>query len=120
QGAYQIPYVIEQFRRAEKSRADLVLRVFGTGTEGALFSTPVQFNAPARAVVDIVMPAAALEHRPEWERYGLALAPLLGKVPPRELTDEDLDFLVAETGFPLAHLRLMRLDAQWRAQFPHH
>ncbi len=120
QGAYQIPYVAEQFRRREKGHADLVVRVFATGVEAPLVSSETFFNAPARTVVNLTVSAAALNFRAEWERYGLALAPLLDNVMPRDLTPEDLDFLAAETRFPREHLRFMHLDAKWRSQYPNH
>ena len=45
-GAYVIPYTVEQFRRAEKDSADLVVRAFdGAGEVIAEISSVVQNSA---------------------------------------------------------------------------
>src|SRR4029079_15893466 len=64
QGLYEIRYSSGQFLKAEKDSADLVVKAFAA--DGSLLAaSPVQFNAPSSAEVDITKSfsrGAAREH----------------------------------------------------------
>lgn len=99
-GAYLISYEARQFRKHEKGEADLVVKVFSD--EGkAIASSPVMFNAPEWAVIDLVISdRAALPSL--FQRIEKALATLRGDLPVAELDEDgehqDITFLSGETG----------------------
>jgi hypothetical protein len=102
QGFYQIRYSSRQFLKAEKGSADLVVKAFAT--DGSLLATsPVLFNAPSVAEVNLTIPAEVLEPPTLFEKLGQAVAPLLGKLPVADLEEDtqrqDVSFLSGETGF---------------------
>jgi hypothetical protein len=119
-GAYAISYTSAQFKRAEKDSADLRVHVFAADGKNELAVSDTLFNAPADAVIDFVIDVAVLNTDTEWERYLREISPLVEKLQLHELTDEDQQFLASETGIDILHLRLMRLDAQWRKQQAKH
>jgi hypothetical protein len=101
-GAYQIHYAERQFQSVEKGSADLVVKA--STVEGALLvASPVVFNAPLIAEVDLTIPAEALQAPTLFERIKQALQPLLERVKVEELEEDkehqDLTFLAGETGF---------------------
>ena len=115
-GKYQILYSSAQFTRAEKERADLVVRVISADGKTELAKSDTLFNAPAHAEIHLTVSTDKLHLDSEWERYHRELTPLLENILPQDLTDDDLQFLVGETGIDPTHLRLVRLDALWRDQ----
>ncbi|MEE4235832.1 MAG: neuraminidase-like domain-containing protein, partial [Anderseniella sp.] len=96
-GGYHIRYSERQFQRAEKGRADLIVRVLGPDG-GVLAASEILFNAPESATVDLVIAEDVLRPASEFERIDSELAPLLDGVPLAELTSEDVAFLTGETG----------------------
>jgi peptidoglycan hydrolase-like protein with peptidoglycan-binding domain len=65
-GSYQIQYSAAAFAKAEAGSADLVVKVFDAGGS-LLAASPVLFNAPPAAVVNITIPAAV---RPRTSIFG--------------------------------------------------
>ena len=62
QGLYEIQYSARQFLKAEKGNADLVVKAFAA--DGSLLAaSPVLFNAPPSAEVDLTIPAEGDSHR---------------------------------------------------------
>ncbi len=102
-GGYHIRYSERQFQRAEKGRADLIVRVLGPDG-GVLAASEILFNAPASATVDLVIAEDLLRPASEFERINSELAPLLDGLPLAELTAEDVAFLTGETGIDAQHL----------------
>ena len=143
-GHYAIPYSPAQFRRAEKERADLLLRLFtpegqpitglslSQGDGSALDSLPdttatpspggnppvvsIWFNAPATAVVNIRVNATGQQGPSELERHLHTLQPLLENLPLAELTAADIAFLSGETGIDAEHLAFLWIAAQVHQQ----
>jgi hypothetical protein len=73
-GKYEIQYFARQFRNREKLSADIVVKIFAAdGTRLAM--SPVLFNAPPVAQVDVTIPAEALKSPTLFERIGDELAP---------------------------------------------
>lgn len=121
-GFYRIEYFRHQFVRAEKDSADLVVKILShEGT--VLFTSPILFNAPPVATVDLRLPAGLFEPATLFESIRMTLLPLLEGVKVQELEEneqhQDLTFLSGETGidrptlarFALAH-RLERHGIQ--------
>ncbi|CUQ67091.1 Tc toxin subunit A-related protein [Candidatus Nitrospira inopinata] len=114
-GRYRIEYSSQQFRRAEKGRADLVVRVVDAqGNERAVSKTV--FHADLDQVIDLTLPEDKHPDDSEFEYVLRQLAPLIENVPPAELTDQDLDFLANEARVPRERLTFIRMDAQWQRQ----
>jgi hypothetical protein len=113
-GFYQIQYSAEQFSKREKGKADLVVKVLSTN-DVVLVASPISFNAPAVAEIDLTIPAKVLRRLPLFDKIRRELAPLLGNLRAEDLEEnqehQDLTFLSGETGvakdtlarFVLAH-----------------
>lgn len=121
EGRYQIAYQPVQFRRAEKERADLIVRI--VSPEGIqLAESEILWNAPERAVIDLVVVPATDRQLSEFERYVRQLARLLenqGLPEGQELahlTAEDIRFLTGETGIDRQHLEFLHQAAQLSQQ----
>ena len=106
-GRYEITYTAEQFRRAEKKTADLIVRVFNQEPT-PVASSPIIFNAGPEETVDLVVEGSMLS---EYERYLKELAPLLEKIRIADLIEEDIIFLTGETGIDTQHLSFLVVAA---------
>ena len=121
-GLYQISYTSAQFSRAEKASADLVVRVMSS-TGIVVTASPILFNAPPEAIINLVVDQATPGMLSEYERIIAELAPLLvnvtvaGKPTPNiidqiaDLKGDDLDFLKQETGIALSKLTALVASA---------
>ena len=106
-GTYRIEYDAASFERVEKAFPDLVVKVLNE--EGkALVASPILFNAPPVATIDVIIPADALLPPSLFERIHTALLPLLHDLRIADLEQDkqhdDLVFLVGETGFTIDQL----------------
>jgi len=121
-GRYEIRYSRKQFCRAEKSNADLVVRVFASDAasdrDEALTECPILFNAPADAEIDLRLPPPR-DTRTELESHLAEMAPLLqgqandgSDLSVAGLTDPDIEFIAAETGIEKQHLGWLRAAHQ--------
>lgn len=115
-GQYEITYTAESFSRAEKKNADLIVRVWNR--EGVLLKeSPILFNAPAVATVDLVIGEPAPEPS-EYERHMAELVLLLEgqDVSFSDLQEDkehqDISFLSGETGIDARHVTLLVLSAR--------
>ncbi len=102
QGYYQIQYFTRQFRKRERGSADLIVKAFSA--EGSLLvASPVLFNAPPDAEVNLTIPAEMLQPPTLFDRIGRALPPLPEGLKVEDLEEnqrhQDLSFLSGETGF---------------------
>lgn len=110
QGRYVIMYYSDQFARAEKTGADLFIRVFD-GENRQLGESDVLFNAPADAAINLEVEPIREAGHSEYERYLAEILPLLEgqEVDLHELEEKDFAFLNKETGIDLGHIRLLSL-----------
>ncbi|HVF24172.1 MAG TPA: hypothetical protein VM941_13880, partial [Pyrinomonadaceae bacterium] len=102
QGFYRIGYTLDQIRELETGGADLMVKVFSQN--GAMLaSSPILFNAPLRAELNLTVPKDALPPTPLFEKIERALKPLLGELTIEQLDEnrenQDISFLAGETGF---------------------
>lgn len=114
-GEYEITYTRDQFRRTEKERADLVLRVFnpvGTELDVETDRDGTIFNAEPEERVDLRINSDELITPSEYEQLVQALTPLLEGVALADLTTEDIEFLHRDTGRDAAKIRFLAQDAQ--------
>jgi hypothetical protein len=107
-GRYEILYRREQFRRAEKGTADLLVRAFAA--DGSVLAEARMLNPPVDAVVELHISPADDESDLETELADVE--PLLEGMALTDLTDDDVDFLVAESGIARERLALIRSCAQ--------
>jgi Putative peptidoglycan binding domain len=100
-GTYEIAFTAEQFSRAEKGRADLVVRV-ANAAGLPVGESPILFNAPAVARVDVVIGEAVARLPSEYEALLAEITPLCQGLVPASLvedeTHQDVAFLAGETG----------------------
>lgn len=137
-GGYEITYTAEQFRRAEKGGADLVMRALGSVEPGAaeptvadpdatvplrlarldstptvLAASPILFNAGPIATVDLLVPGVD-DGLSEFDRYLADVVLVLDGLSQLDLHDGDMAFLAGETGIPRE--RIVWLVAAVRAE----
>jgi hypothetical protein len=102
EGAYRIEYFPRQFRRAEKTGADLVASALDARGR-VLATSAVQFNAASLATIDLMIPASSRLGSTLFETLAEALPPILDGVHLAELDEgerhRDITFLAGETGF---------------------
>ena len=104
-GSYRIQYSADVFAKTEAGGADLLVKAFAA--DGSLLvASPVLFNAPSVAEVNLTIPAEVLEPPTLFEKIGQVVAPLLGKLPVANLEEDsrhqDVSFLAGETGLERA------------------
>ena len=116
-GHYEIPFRREKFVRAERGTADLIVRVFRNKPTGKpLAESQLRMNVGADATVDFTVPVPVVS---EWVRIRDVVLPLLegqGKgdqpLPPSQLNEADIGFIVGETGLDRELVRLWVLAAK--------
>jgi hypothetical protein len=101
-GNFEIAYSAKQFQRGEKGSADLFIEVVAADGLSPVRS-PVLFNAPPIAEVNLIIPAEVLQPPTLFEKIGRTLEPLLDGMKIVKLEEDakrqDLSFLSGETGF---------------------
>ena len=113
-GRYEISYSREQFSRAEKGRADLVVQVFneaGTELEAESEREETIFNAGPEERVDLRIVSDEPITLSEYERLIRELTPLLEGVALAELTEDDIEFLSRDTEREPVYIRILAQDA---------
>ena len=113
-GRYEIAYTAEQFRRAEKKRADLIVRVFDQEDQ-ELIASDILFNAQTEETVNLMIGGGEYRGPSEYERLLAEITPILENVPLTELSEEDISFLSSETGLVSQHIEFLALASK-RAQ----
>ncbi len=99
-GAYRIAYEAKELLE-ERTAADLRVEV-QDATGKTLLSSPITFNAPRQATIDLALGGAAHAQPSEFTSLSNTVMPLLGKLIPAELEEssehQDLSFIVGQTG----------------------
>jgi hypothetical protein len=98
-GEYSIDFMRADFAKAESDSADLIVRAYSRIGE-LLASSPTLFNAPADAVIDLVIGGETYLGPSQFEQLVARVRPVLDGVKPQDLTQTDIDFLTEETGLP--------------------
>lgn len=135
EGRFQITYTVEPFdagegilllQRVREKHADISfhvldrtgqeLRIRGIEALGRSYhGDEIIFNAPAELEVAIYIETSEPENGSEYERFVALLAPILADVPPAELTDEDITFLIGELGDEQQLEIAQRIHWLWRS-----
>lgn len=135
-GYYEIRYTSNRFARAEKGSADLVVRAMDAAGV-VLAASPILFNAPAEATIDLVVELNAPGVLSEFERvvndiepllvnvsiHGLPAVTLIDKL--ADLKPDEIDFVIGETGieqnkvmFLVSSALLQKKAAEQQASVP--
>lgn len=113
-GRYEIPYSIRQFGKSNQDSANLVIKAYSP-EDTLLAASPILFNAPLVADLNLTIPVEAFQPAPIFEKIKQGLTPWLEDMSIAELEEnseyQDLSFLSGETGvdsetldrFVLAH-----------------
>ncbi|HUT72078.1 MAG TPA: neuraminidase-like domain-containing protein [Desulfatiglandales bacterium] len=110
-GEYEVTYTREQFHRAEKKSADLIVRAYDKdGTE--LASSSIIFNAKLREEVNLTLSGEAFQGPSDYETLLQALTPVLDGVQPADLTEDDITFLTDETDIDLQRIHCLNRAAK--------
>jgi Tc toxin complex TcA C-terminal TcB-binding domain/Neuraminidase-like domain len=119
QGFYQIQYSPRQFRKQEKGHADLIVKT-SNAVGQILVTSPIWFNAPAIAEINLTIPADIQQPLSLFEKITDSLAPILGELSIVELEEspehQDLTFLAGETGLEKPLLARFAIAHQLAAQ----
>jgi peptidoglycan hydrolase-like protein with peptidoglycan-binding domain len=110
-GLYSVTYSAEQFARAEKKTADLVVRVTRRDDTTPLASSPIIFNAQPVETVDLII-GGVLRGISEYERYIRELSPVIENVPLSALNLADIQFLTGEIGINPRHIAFLVISAR--------
>jgi hypothetical protein len=114
-GRYAVSYRADQFKRAEKGFADLVVVVKGQRGAKALYESEIQFNAPSRLVHDVKLDVRGPSL---YEGLVTSVEPLAEqqKVRLDEIDENerfrDITFLTGETGFDAATITALAVAAR--------
>ena len=95
EGEYTIHYTKDKFTRAEKKRADLVVRAY-TPEGGLLAESSIRFNAENYEWIELQVDPQEQESLSDYERLLAEITPLLEDVALADLTDDDIQFLAQE------------------------
>ncbi len=110
-GFYIIRYTAEQFTRAEKQSADLIVKVLNP-EQKELVASDVIFNAPNVQTVDFVLEEQ--DRISEFERYETDIRPILNGLSFADLKEDDISFIAGETGIPHLHVAFLTLAHQYQ------
>jgi hypothetical protein len=110
QGAYGISYTAEQYRRAEKGGADLIIRALDA-QGSVLAESPILFNTAATVTIDLVVDTAEYRGPSEYEVIISQLSAVRGAVPIASFTADDISFLAGETGLEAGKIGLISTAA---------
>lgn len=106
EGHYEISYKAEVFAPFRKSRADLLVKVFGAN-EGELQNSEIRFGAQPLETMDFVIAAENYRGPSEYQQLIAKLTPILGDTQAVDLQENDIEYLAGKTGTDpqkIAHL----------------
>lgn len=118
-GSYKIHYIEKRFSRSESAGPDIQVQVFASEARDRLLGeSPVLFNAGKDVTVDLIVQTEVVEQS-EFEVYLAKVMPLLkgqaddgSDVGVADLTDENIEFVAAETGIEKQYISDLRAAHQ--------
>jgi hypothetical protein len=101
-GSYSITYTQQEFKRGERFTADLKVYVYDNDDcHDAIATSPVTWNAPKVATIDVVVGGSAVLGPPEFDKLRDKILPLLHGLAAKDLVEDDkhqdITFLLNET-----------------------
>ena len=101
-GRYSITYTAEDLGRAEKGRANLVVRVFDTSNT-LLAESPIRFQAQVAETINLIVDQEDRTLSP-FARIIKQISPLLEGAALADLREHDIAFLAGESGVAAAEI----------------
>jgi hypothetical protein len=95
EGEYTIHYTKDKFTRAEKKRADLIVRAYSP-EGGLLAESPIHFNAENHEWIELQVEPQEQAPLSDYDRLLAEITPLLDDVALADLTEDDIQFLAQE------------------------
>ena len=98
-GRYEITYTRNQFRRADKTNADIDLRVYNAAGTLLQFETDTPlplFNADPDVEIVLILSANAIVTPSEYENLRLLVDPILEGADPASLTPSEIEFIAKD------------------------
>lgn len=114
-GRYEIVYTAGQFARAEKSSADLIVRVENPDG-GEPTASSIIFNAQPEETVSLVIGSDA-RGLSEFDLLIADIAPVLGKIAPADLSPEEMAFVAGDTAEPIERIGYLATADRLRLKF---
>src|SRR3989440_8101825 len=112
-GFYHISYTPDAFSPGQ-SAADLQVELLNGGGP-VIFTSPITFNAPRQAIIDLALGGPQREQPSEHSTLVATMMPLLGTLSRTDLREDtqfrDLTFLSGETGINKARVALWSIAA---------
>jgi peptidoglycan hydrolase-like protein with peptidoglycan-binding domain len=121
-GYYEVFYTSDQFSRAEKQTADLVVEAVQPLLTAAnqyrtLVVSPTLFNAPLTAIIDLVIEANTIPVPSEYDRFMAEIHPLIGNQQMADLR-EDAEENIETLAFWLVKLALIESGLTFSCWLP--
>ena len=113
-GEYSVFYRDDDFKAAEKNRADLFVRVLNPAGTTVLATSPIIFNAAKFEIVNFTIGEA--KGLSEFDRIVAELTTVLRGIAQKDLTADDISFLAGETGIDADLLTQLAESARRNAQ----
>ncbi|MBA4185610.1 MAG: peptidoglycan-binding protein [Acidobacteria bacterium] len=110
-GRYEIKYTAQQFARAEKNSADLIVRVLNR-EEKVLLATDIIFNAEPLETIDLILDNLS-DGVSEYERYLGEIRSIRDEAVLTSLNEEDVRFIAGETGINELHVAYLATAHQY-------
>ena len=115
EGRFEITYTAEQFIRAEKSAADILIEA-RQNKDAKWTATPIRYNAQPFEIINITLEGVVDRGTSEFQRLLDEISPLLDGVTIAQLKEntefQDITFLSNETGFNKQLIELLKVSAQ--------
>jgi hypothetical protein len=106
-GKYKVWYTTDQFIRADKGRADLIVQVLDL-TGNILVESSTLYQASQNTIMpDLVIGGGTYKGPSEFEMLVATLSPITKRILFHELTDKDIEFLVYETETKAQHIQFL-------------
>lgn len=113
-GEYSVFYRDDDFKAAEKNRADLFVRVLDPAGTTVLATSPIIFNAGKFEIVNFTIGEA--KGLSEFGRIVAELTPVLRGIAQKDLTKDDISFLAGETDIDAALITQLAESARRNAE----
>ncbi|MEA5461682.1 neuraminidase-like domain-containing protein [Arcicella sp. LKC2W] len=101
EGKYEVFYTKSQFKKSEKESADILIEIHNQKGE-RIYKSSIFYNSPDEFEKNISLDNVEFKGDSEWETLSKTLTPLLDKLSPLELREDDnfqdVSFLSGESG----------------------
>ncbi|KAF2012900.1 hypothetical protein BU24DRAFT_484769 [Aaosphaeria arxii CBS 175.79] len=120
-GSYVIPYYPDKVKPLDRGSADLKIYVYDPAKKDVVLAkSEIKFNAPKDCTIDIVVGGTTVKGPPEFDVLAAKILPLLGKLEPSQIVEDDehqdISFLVGELDEQRERVEFFALACQFHAE----